>query len=202
MLEAQLSEVQASLARINALRQSEDGTDLSKGNISPVLRPVGQRTDTGVSPGSMRPPPTSRVAHASPTSHQPNLSGSPHIGAQKAFEYDDQESGSDSDSDNEDSEEDPLRNGATQAPLRDMVNAVASTHRPAPTNNNKRAIDGLTPSETRSKKRPRLDEKDLICARLRAQIVPFSRGGYSHPHHDPIACGILSETKAERLYAL
>jgi hypothetical protein len=202
MLEAQLSEVQASLAKINASRQSEDNADVSMDKGFTTVRPVGQRTDTSISHDSMRPPPTSRVAHASPVAHRPNLSGSPHVGAQDTSQSDYQESGSDSESDNEDSEEDPLRNGATQAPLRDMVNAVASTHRPAPAINNKRAIDGLTPSETKSKKRSRLDEKDLICARLRAQILPFSRGGYSHSHLDPIALGILSETEAERLFAL
>ena len=174
---------------------------MSVGTGDAAQRPLGWTTETTIPNDSRRLPPTSRPTRASPASHAPIPIGSPHT-VQDMSQHDGHESESDSDSDNEDSEEDPLRNGATQAPLRDTVNAVTSTHRSVPANNNKRGFDGPTPSDTRSKKRSRLDDKDLTCARLRAQILPFSRGGYSITHHDPIACGVLSETEAQRLFAL
>lgn len=118
----------------------------------------------------------------------------------------DRSDGSESDSQENESDEDPLCDGATQAPLRDTVNAVASNHKgntgqPSAAGR-KRAGDGHTPSDARSKKRSRIDDAEDASSRIMSRVFPFDRGMFSCLHLDPISCGLLSEEDAVRLYIL
>lgn len=59
----------------------------------------------------------------------------------------------------------------------------------------------LSPSDG-SRKRARSDHSSLYDRRVRARLLPLSRGTYSQRHMDPIACGLVSEAEAERLFDL
>jgi hypothetical protein len=189
MLEAQLADVQASIAALNAVKNQDAPPGMS-------CSEVGTRFPATLIVG---------IPHVSPVYRSPAVDNTP-IAAKVTYHDSDMDSGSSSDTDAEDSAEDPLRDRATQAPLRDMINAVASTEKVIPAGHQtpglKRPIERLTPSDTRSRKRSRPDSVELRCAELRARVLPLTRGTFSCLHLDPVSCGILSEKEAERLFTL
>jgi len=103
--------------------------------------------------------------------------------------------------DHRNGEEDPLRDQAIRAPLKDMVTAVASIGNAA---HGRDALGSQEPStsfDASRRKRPRVES--LSSSGPYISLRPsWRRWSHSHQHLDPITCGIVSESEAERLFNL
>ena len=112
----------------------------------------------------------------------------------------------DEDSEDEESEEDPLQPSTVQAPLRSMLQAVATSRFPigqlSPVVGRKRSMNENTPSDVRRAKRLRID--DEVSTQLKAirSLLPFTKGDFSQQYMDPIDLGVCSEEEGRRLFDL
>jgi len=98
-------------------------------------------------------------------------------------------------------EEDPLRDGAIRAPLRDMVTAVASISQAGHGRDASGSQELSTTTDANRRKRPRMGS--ISASGPHTGLGPSWRRTYdSHQHLDPITCGIVSESEAERLFNL
>jgi len=139
--------------------------------------------------------------HASPAN--PTLTGQQQLTTPDAQSHTTVEREDHLEVDDAEREEDPLRHGAIRAPLRDMVTAVASISNRGDeyTSPLERIIKESQPTAGGSTKRKRVDlEEPTDNQRSHAPI--WSKGSYTLKHLDPIACGIVSEGEAERLFQL
>jgi hypothetical protein len=100
-----------------------------------------------------------------------------------------------------DRQEDPLRGGAIRAPLKDMVSAVASVNRADFREGALRSQKPSTSFDASRRKRIRLGSVEPLVP-PNSRIPSWRRWSHSHQHLDPITCGIVSESEAERLFGL
>jgi hypothetical protein len=103
--------------------------------------------------------------------------------------------------DDENRGEDPLRDGAIRAPLRDMVTAVASISKAGPGRDPLGLQESSTSSDASRRKRPRVEPISPSGPHI-SHGPSWRRYSHLHQHLDPITCGIVSENEAERLFNL